>query len=73
MSWAVDVEAKSRRGAARQFFQMAHNELDFAGQQGDRYHFLRVGGGVSGSLSLDRLFTPVRLWRQQAVHVCVVL
>jgi hypothetical protein len=66
------VEVKSSRDAARQFFQMSHQELDFAAQQGDRYHILRVRG-VSGSPSLERLINPVRLWRQQAVRVCVVL
>lgn len=65
------VEVKATRDTARQFFDMTCRELEFATQQGDRYHVLRVKG--VGSPTLERLINPVRLWRQQAIRVCVVL
>lgn len=67
------VEVKTSRDSARQFFDMTQRELEFAAQQGDRYHILRIRGVSSGSPTLERLINPVNLWRQQAVRVCVVL
>jgi hypothetical protein len=67
------VEVKSSRDGARQFFDMTQREMDFAAQHADRYHILRIRGVGSTSPTLERLINPVKLWRQQAVRVCVVL
>jgi hypothetical protein len=67
------IEVKTSRQADRQFFDMTQREVEFAGQQGDRYHILLIKGVGGGSPTLERYINPVQLWRQQAVRVCVVL
>jgi hypothetical protein len=41
------VEVKASRDPSRQLFQIAERELEFAKQQGSRYHILRVGLAAS--------------------------
>jgi hypothetical protein len=82
------VEVKASRDASRQLFYITERELEFARQQGSRYHILRVGlpiaaaaaaGGVLegvevlGAPSMQRLVDPVRLWAEHVIRVCIAV
>lgn len=66
------LEVKASRDAQKQLFELSQRELQFAAEQGDRYHILRVTG-VGGSPSLERLVDPVKLWSEKVIRLCVVL
>jgi hypothetical protein len=72
------IEVKASRDPTRQLFQIAEREMAFAGQQGSRYHILRVGlaGGAMGAAAapcMQRLVDPVRLWADHVIRVCIAV
>jgi hypothetical protein len=66
------VEVKASRKPTKQLFQIAEREMEFARQQGSRYHILRVG--LAGAApSIQRLVDPVRLWAEHVIRVCIAV
>lgn len=71
--WHSPRTSQSSTSASKELFEISLAELQFAEEQGDRYMLYRVMGAGGPNPSMVTLRNPVRLLREKAATLLLVL